>query len=47
MAAIGLAILVFVVALIATSGSCQFRISPDLGIQPSAPRPTPVPTAQP
>jgi len=45
-AAVGLAIIVFVVALIATSGSCRFRISPELGIQPSAPRPTPVPTAQ-
>ncbi|MCJ7440378.1 MAG: hypothetical protein MUO25_02185 [Thermoanaerobaculaceae bacterium] len=47
MAAIGLAIIVFVVALIATPGSCRFRISPEVGIQPSAPRPTPVPTAQP
>ena len=47
MAAVGLAIIVFVVALIATSGSCKFRISPEAGIQPSAPRPTPVPTVRP
>jgi hypothetical protein len=47
MAAIGLAIIVLVVALIATSGSCRFRISPEAGIQPSAPRPTPVATAPP
>jgi hypothetical protein len=47
MAFVGLVILVFVVALIASSGSCRFRISPEVGIQPSAPRPTPVPTAQP
>jgi len=47
MAAIGLTIIVFVVALIATSGSCRFRISPEVGIQPSAPRPTPIPTAVP
>jgi len=47
MAAIGLAIIVFVVALIATSGSCRLRISPEVGIQPSTSHPTPVPTAQP
>jgi hypothetical protein len=46
-AAVGLAIIVFVVALIATSGSCRIRISPEVGIQPSAPRPTPIPTTQP
>jgi hypothetical protein len=47
MAAIGLALIALVVALIATSGSCRVRLSPEVGIQPSAPRPTPVPTAQP
>jgi hypothetical protein len=46
-AAIGVAVIAFVVALIATSGSCHLRISPEMGIQPSAPRPTPVPTAGP
>jgi len=39
-AIIGLAFLVFVVALIATSGSCRVRVSPEVGIQPPAPRPT-------
>jgi len=43
-AAVGLALLVFIVALIATSGSCQFRINPEVGMQPSQPRPTAVPT---
>jgi hypothetical protein len=47
MAAIGLALIALVVALIATSGSCRVRLSPEVGIQPSAPRPTPIPTAQP
>ena len=46
-AVIGLALIAFVVALIATSGSCHFRVSPEVAIQPSAPRPTPVPTPSP
>jgi len=46
-AVIGLALIILVVTLIATSGSCRFRISPEVGIQPSAQRPTPVPTIQP
>jgi len=44
-AAIGVALLALVVAVIATSGSCRVRVSPEMGIQPSAPRPTP--TAKP
>jgi hypothetical protein len=40
-AAIGLAFVAFVVALIATSGSCRVRVSPEVGIQPRAPAPTP------
>jgi len=38
---IGLALIAFVAALIATSGSCKVRMSPEIGVQPSAPRPTP------
>ncbi|MBZ5588599.1 MAG: hypothetical protein LAO05_08550 [Acidobacteriia bacterium] len=38
---LGLAIIVFVVAMIATSGSCKVRVSPELGIQPPVPHPTP------
>jgi len=41
---IGLALIVFVVALVATSGSCQFGISPEVGVRPSQPRPTPTAT---
>ena len=40
-AAVGIALIAFVVALIATSGSCKVRLSPEIGMQPSAPRPTP------
>jgi hypothetical protein len=40
MAFVGLAILAFVVAVIVTSDSCRLRVSPDLGVQPRAPRPT-------
>lgn len=43
-AAVGLALLVFIVAIIATADSCRFRINPDLGMQPARPRPTAVPT---
>jgi len=41
MAFVGLAILAFVVAVIATSGSCRLRLSPEVGLQPNAPHPTP------
>ncbi len=40
-ALLGVAVIVFVVALIATSGSCKVRLSPELGIQPPTPGPTP------
>jgi hypothetical protein len=39
-AIIGLAFLVFLAALIATSGSCHARVSPEVGIRPHAPAPT-------
>jgi hypothetical protein len=42
---IGLAFLVLLAALIATSGSCRVRVSPEVGIQ--APTPHPTATAQP
>jgi hypothetical protein len=45
MAAIGLAILIFIVAVIATSRSCRVRVSPEMGIRPAVPSPTP--TAKP
>jgi len=38
---VGLALIAFVVALIATSGSCRIGISPDVGVQPNRPQPTP------
>ena len=41
MAALGVALLVFVVVLIATSGSCHFRPAPELFEQPGMARPTP------
>ncbi len=41
MAIVGIAVLAFVVAVIATSGSCRLRLSPEVGVQPNAPRPTP------
>ena len=41
LAFVGVALIVFVVALIATSGSCKVRLSPELGIQPPASGPTP------
>jgi hypothetical protein len=40
-AALGLSLIAFVVALIATSGSCRLRMSPEIGEQPRAPRATP------
>ncbi|HVN74865.1 MAG TPA: hypothetical protein VMT19_01010 [Thermoanaerobaculaceae bacterium] len=41
---VGIALIVFVVAVIASPGSCKVRVSPEIGVQPSAPRPTPTPT---
>ncbi|MFI5143852.1 MAG: hypothetical protein ACHQQS_01550 [Thermoanaerobaculales bacterium] len=38
---LGLALIVLVVALIATSGSCHLGMSPEVGVQPSQPHPTP------
>ena len=40
-AALGLALIAFVVVLIATSGSCRVRVSPEIGEQPRAPWATP------
>ncbi len=40
-ALLGLAIIAFVVAVIASPGSCRVRVSPEMGVQPAAPRPTP------
>jgi len=40
LAAVGLAIVAFIVGLILTSGSCKVGLSPEIGTQPSAPRPT-------
>jgi hypothetical protein len=44
-AILGLAIIAFVAVLIATSGSCKVRVSPELGIEPANPpaRPTAAP----
>ena len=41
LAALGVALIVFVVVLIATSGSCRVRMSPEIGDQPQRQRPTP------
>ena len=41
MAALGVALLVFVVVLVATSGSCHVRPNPELFEQPGLARPTP------
>jgi hypothetical protein len=41
LAALGVALIAFVIVLIATSGSCRFRMSPELFEQPGATRPTP------
>jgi len=41
-AVLGVALLVFIIAVIATSGSCRVRVSPEVGLQPALPRPTPV-----
>ncbi len=41
---LGLAVIVFVVVLIATSGSCKVRVSPELGVQPAGPQATPTAT---
>jgi hypothetical protein len=38
---LGLAFIAFVVGVIATSRSCRMQVSPEVGIQPHAPRPTP------
>ncbi len=38
---IGVALLALIVALIATSGSCKVRVSPEMGVQPGAPPPSP------
>ncbi|MCU0292303.1 MAG: hypothetical protein MUF10_09995 [Thermoanaerobaculaceae bacterium] len=43
-AAVGLALLVFIVAILATADSCSFRINPEVGTQPARPAPTAVPT---
>lgn len=40
-AAVGLALLVFIVAILATADSCKVRIDPGMGAQPA---PTAVPT---
>lgn len=40
-AAIGLALLVFVLALVLTADSCKVQLSPDIGVQPARPQPTP------
>jgi hypothetical protein len=44
-AVIGVALLVFLAAVLATSRSCRVRVAPDVGIQPS--NPSPIPTAKP
>ena len=41
LATVGVALIAFVVVLIATSGSCHFRPAPELFEQPGATRPTP------
>ncbi|HQT96031.1 MAG TPA: hypothetical protein PK435_15480 [Thermoanaerobaculaceae bacterium] len=41
LATVGVALIAFVVVLIATSGSCRFRMSPELLEAPAATRPTP------
>ncbi len=41
LATVGVALIAFVVILIVTSGSCRFRMSPELFEQPGATRPTP------
>jgi hypothetical protein len=43
-AVLGIALLAFIVAVVATSGSCHLRVSPEVGLQPASPRPTPAPT---
>jgi len=43
-AVLGVALLVFVIAVVATPGSCRMRVSPEVGLQPASPRPTPVPS---
>jgi hypothetical protein len=43
LAALGLALLAFVVALIATSRSCRVGLSPEVGISPSSPTPVATP----
>lgn len=44
-AAVGLAMILFVVALVLTSDACRVELDPAIGIQPaSRPQPTPVPT---
>ncbi len=41
LATVGVALIAFVVVLIATSGSCRIRMSPELLEAPGATRPTP------
>lgn len=41
LATVGVALIAFVVILIATSGSCHLRPAPELFEQPGATRPTP------
>jgi len=44
-AAVGLAILLFVGALVLTSDACRIELDPAIGIQPAnQPQPAPVPT---
>ncbi|MGV8039108.1 MAG: hypothetical protein AB2L07_03215 [Thermoanaerobaculaceae bacterium] len=44
-AAMGLALLLFVATILLTSDACKVELNPAIGIQPSSrPQPTPVPT---
>jgi len=42
-ALLGLALIVFVGVLFATSGSCKVRVSPEIGSQPAVPQPARTP----
>lgn len=45
MAAVGLALVLFVAAIALTSDACRVELDPAIGLQPaSRPHPTPVPT---
>lgn len=38
MAAVGLALVLFVAAIVLTSDSCKLEVSPEIGVRPAQPR---------